>query len=98
MRSIKDSIIFWNPMDEGLEPIVIRPLKPWGINKNFPYRSSWGGCNKEIFDCEDFEKRKALIFINAMHFIISSGIDPIDVHNALLGLEEYYDGCSDEIV
>lgn len=87
--SIQDLIIFWNPLEEGLPCIAIRPLKPWGINKHFPYRSSWGGCNTEISKEESFEKRKALLLLKKKHFIVHGKCDRTEVHEALSRITEY---------
>lgn len=42
----------------------------------------------------DFETRKKIVFIEAMHLIVRDGCDPLAVHRALLGLNEYRDGCA----
>jgi hypothetical protein len=93
MISIKDAVIVWNYEKDDIE------VQPLLFYKKNPRTStySWGGCNSEIWKQEDFEKRKALVFINAIHFIIAYKISPEAVHNALLEIEEYYDGCNEEI-
>ena len=45
----------------------------------------------------NFEQRKAVIFIEAMHLIVRDGIEPKKLHAVLLGLEEYRDGCSPDM-
>ena len=44
-----------------------------------------------------FEQRKAKVFIEAAHLIVRDGCDPASVHFALLGLEEYRDGCAPDM-
>lgn len=44
----------------------------------------------------DFETRKKIVFIEAMHLIVRDKCDPLAVHSALLGLAEYRDGLSDD--
>ena len=45
----------------------------------------------------NFEKRKALVFIEAMHAIIRDGVDPAAVHRALWPLDEYRAGLSPDV-
>jgi hypothetical protein len=44
----------------------------------------------------DFEERKARVFIQAVHLIVRDRCDPLAVHRALLGLEEYQDGLAED--
>jgi hypothetical protein len=44
-----------------------------------------------------FEERKALVFVEAMHLIVRDKVEPMAVHNALLGLAEYRNGCADDM-
>ena len=43
------------------------------------------------------KERKMMVFITAMHLIVRDKCDPMAVHQALLGLEEYVDGCADDM-
>jgi hypothetical protein len=43
------------------------------------------------------EQRKTHAFVTAMHLIVRDGCDPAAVHEALLCVEEYRDGCSDDM-
>ena len=45
-----------------------------------------------------FETTKSQLFINAMHLVVRDGCCPIAVHNKFLELEEYRDGCSDDML
>jgi hypothetical protein len=44
-----------------------------------------------------FEQRKTKVFINAMHMIVRDKCDPEVVHRVLSELEEYQDGCADDM-
>jgi hypothetical protein len=93
-KSIKDCIICWNRDKNDIEVQDIEFYK----KSPRTHQSSWGGCNSEIFNEDDFDKRKALIFINAMHIIINYGVDAIAVHKALVAIDEYEHGCSDDLL
>lgn len=54
------------------------------------------GCYTDIQKMS-FSRRKMMVFIEAMHLIIRDKCNPMAVHNALLELQEYRDGCSDDI-
>jgi len=54
-------------------------------------------CNSE-FHKMSFEQRKAQVFIESMHLIIRDKVDPMAVHKTLLRLEEYRDGCADDMI
>jgi hypothetical protein len=53
-------------------------------------------CYKHIRE-KTFEERKTVVFVEAMHLIIRDGCNPQAVHNALIHLEEYRDGCSGDM-
>jgi hypothetical protein len=38
-----------------------------------------------------------MVFINAMHMIVRDKCDPAVVHHVLSELDEYKDGCSDDM-
>jgi len=38
-----------------------------------------------------------IVFVEAMHLIVRDRCDPQAVHRALLGLDEYRSGCSDDM-
>jgi hypothetical protein len=40
---------------------------------------------------------KMMVFIDAIHIIVREKIDPMTVHNALLAIDEYVDGCADDM-
>jgi len=45
----------------------------------------------------DARIRKMIVFVEAMHLIVRDRCDPQAVHRALLGLDEYRSGCSDDM-
>ena len=96
MISILESVICW---DYETKKIEVQRLDFYRAMPR-TMQSSWGACNSEISKLKgasNFEKRKALVFINAIHFIVAYGLNPIVVHNVLLDIIEYKDGCSSEI-
>lgn len=44
-----------------------------------------------------FEQRKTTVFIEAIHMIVRDKCDPMAVHFALCGLDEYRDGLADDV-
>ena len=73
--------------------------------KLVPWPDVVGESNEYDFSClapwthvrqADFETRKKIVFIEAMHLIVRDKCDPLAVHSALLGLAEYRDGLSDD--
>ena len=84
----KDSLLLWSPKT-GESKVV-----PRGHGKKYPHLGSSSlGCYARVRDA-DFETRKTFVFIEAMHLIIRDGVDPKQLHNELMKLEEYRDGCS----
>lgn len=67
-----------------------------GLQDKLGLSMSWRACNFYLHDLP-FEVRKCEVFIKAVHLIVRDGCDPGAVHQALLGLEEYEDGCSDDM-
>jgi hypothetical protein len=89
MRSAKTVMLCWNPDSDQVALIDL--ADPYNLSKEysrktFAYFSGFRKCS--------FEKRKAQLFIEAMHLIIRDGCSPEAVHKALLELEEYRDGLA----
>jgi hypothetical protein len=89
MRSAKTTILCWNPDSDEVA------LFAWPDTNQLSrhYKRTSLACFSG-FSESSFEKRKAQIFIEAMHLIIRDGCSPAAVHNALLGLKEYRDGLA----
>ncbi|MBC17055.1 MAG: hypothetical protein CL942_08390 [Desulfovibrio sp.] len=80
-------MLCWNP---GIDEIA---LVPWPDETmiSAKYLSACLANHAHVQEM-DFEQRKTLIFIEAMHMIIRDKCDPMAVHKTLCGLEEYRDG------
>jgi len=88
-----NSMVCWNP---GTDQVKIVPWPDYG-RLSQGYQCTGLGCYLHVQKM-NFESRKAMAFITAMHIIIQSECDPKSVHNAFLSLEEYCDGCSDDML
>lgn len=80
-------------------------LHPWPDNRDDLGRKeketgkhymTGGACYTAIHKMS-FEKRKMHVFIEAIHMIVRDECDPIAVHKALLGLDEYNDGLAADV-
>lgn len=83
----KETMFCWKPGTADVK--LIR--WPDSIGKSRGYYTSLA-CFCDVQEMS-FALRKAQIFIDAMHAIVRDKCDPLAVHNALLGLKEYCDGC-----
>jgi len=90
--SIKHCFVAWNP---GTDQVALIGHPDYS-GRCGPYVMTWGACNSYIHDL-DFESRKKMVFIEAMHMIVRDKCDPQAVHKVLLDLEEYIDGCADDM-
>jgi hypothetical protein len=103
MRSVKDTMICWTPPDWPSEDKrYVRGevgLYPWPdkTRQSDRYAMTGGATYSHIHQQRSFEKRKTETLIAAIHMIVRDGCDPQKVHQALLGLEEYLDACSDDM-
>jgi hypothetical protein len=88
LKSIKDLVILWNPIKEGLPEIVVIPLKEWINDLTIPYVSSWGGCNAEIMNEESKEKIAKLLKKRASYLVYKCRIPKQVVHTAFKGIAE----------
>lgn len=88
----KKSMICWDADGNRVRRV------PWPdqIGLSDDYDFCIGACDY-VFQKADFEKRKGLLYINAMHMIVRDGCDPVAVHKAMLGFDEYRDGLSDDM-
>jgi hypothetical protein len=88
----KESMICWDADGQRVRRV------PWPdvIGLSDDYDFTIGACD-DVFQKANFEKRKALLFINAMHMIVRDNCDPMAVHKAMLGFDEYLDGLSDDM-
>ena len=92
MRSAKDSMICWNP---GTDQVAIVP-HPDRQGLSDKYLMTGLGAYKHVKEAT-FEDRKTIAFIEAVHLIIRDGCEPHAVHQAMMKLEEYRDGCADDM-
>ena len=92
MKSAKTTMLCWNPHSDEVA------LFAWPDIQQLSrlYKRTSLACFTE-FRKRNFEKRKAQIFIEAMHLIVRDGCSPAAVHKALLGLEEYQDGLAEDM-
>lgn len=80
----KNAMFCWNP---GTDQAAVIPLPDHGrLSKQ--YRISTLGC---------FTNVQKMPFPIRKDAIIRDRVDPDAVHNALLNLQEYRDGCSDDM-
>jgi len=90
MKSAK-AMIAWNPNTNEIK------VGPWpdstGWSKNYSMTS--GACYLSRHRKPNIWKM--MNFIDAIHIIIRDKVDPMAVHNAMLVLDEYVDGCSDDM-
>lgn len=84
-------MICWRP-ETGEMKLVTWPDKQ-GLSRGW---STHGACWHEIRH-DSFHNRKCRVFIEAMHLIVRDGLDAKKLHEMLLALEEYRDGCSDDM-
>ena len=92
LLSSKDVMLCWTPRTRDVA--LIRWPDESGANRN--YERSALACFSD-FRKLSFEKRKAQIFIQALHLIVRDGCPSDAVHTALLGLEEYVDALADDM-
>ena len=89
MMNLTNAMICWNP---GTAQVA---LVAWpdsiGVSRQY---SHTGGAAYRVVREAPFEERKASAYIEAMHLIVRDRVEPMAVHRAFLGLEEYVDGLS----
>ena len=83
----------WNPGTDQVE------VGPWPNDTGWgkKYKMSGLACYSHVKQM-DFEQRKTIVFIEAVHLIVGDRCDPLAVHRALLNLEEYQDGLADDLL
>lgn len=99
MASIKDSIIHWTPKDASGHPMAGKvAITPLGYETKPKHSMTWGGCWSWMHD-KDLQPGvlKAACFVEAMHLIVRDGVDPQKVHEVFMQVDEYRDGCSDDM-
>ena len=87
-KSIKNYMVIWK--DGGFVELERWPAR--GPSKG----KSWGACYASLQEAS-FEERKKAAFIQAVHMIVRDKCDPALVHRVLSELEEYQDGCADDM-
>ena len=92
MKSVKNMMLCWNP---GTSEVDVVPW-PDKIRLSDKYQMSTLACNEHMRKAPRRD-RKTYAFIEAMVLIIRDECDPMAVHKALLNLEEYKDGCPDDM-
>ena len=92
MATATEVMLCWTP---GTAEVALIPWPDYARASD-RYRSSTLACWDYVRQ-SDFRQRKLIVFMEAMHLIVRDGVPPQAVHEALLGLEEYRDGCSDDM-
>lgn len=109
VRLALESMVAWTPRSTGKEwfggrnlhedtegMIVVGPWPDkWGWSDE--YRNTTGACYT-VWHRLDWEGRKGILFIEAMHIATFSEIDPLTISRAMCGIAEYVDWCSNEIL
>jgi hypothetical protein len=91
-RSAKEVMLCWNP---GTAQVALVAW-PDPVRASGAYQSSALACYSAVQKMTP-EQLKVTCFIEAMHLIVRDGCDPVAVHQALLGVSEYVDGCADDM-
>jgi hypothetical protein len=86
-------MLYWNPGKPEELKLVPYPDDMALSLKHREYQSSALGCDTDVQEM-NFNDRKRHVFILAAHLIIRDGMDPQKVHEVLLPLDEYRDGCA----
>ncbi len=89
----KNHMLCWTPKTSNVA-LVEWPDK---FGRSLQYRSTALACYSNIQKM-NFEQRKTMVFITAMHLIVRDGCPANVVHNVLLDLDEYRDGCADDML
>jgi len=92
-KSIKEYMIIWT--GDGRVGLQKWPARGQRLFKG-AFESSWGACCMEVQEA-NFEQCKTMVFINAMRMIVRDKCDPEVVHRVLSELEEYQDGCAEDM-
>ena len=93
--SADKAILCWNPGTSKVRVFEFPPIDGnYGRWSNYEMTTL---ADSACFRKMTFEQRKAAVFIEAMHLIVRDKCDPFAVHNALLDLQEYRDGCSSDM-
>lgn len=95
MRSIRNSIIYW---DLRSKEFLVGPFpesSEW-VDMYLMHRT-WGGCNAEVRNAMSNEEAKAFLLAQIPHWVIRDGIDIEDIHAALWDIEEYRSAMSDDM-
>jgi hypothetical protein len=87
-----DVMLCWNPNSADVA------LVPWPDRegRSDRYLMTTLACNLDLHR-RGFERRKLIVFIEAMHLIVRDGVDPVALHRTLLALDEYRDGCAPDM-
>lgn len=88
----RNMMICWNA-NGGEVALIQHPDKKGDSDQYF---FSALACNSD-FKKLDFEERKKIIFIEAMHMIVRDKVDAMKLHSVLLALDEYRDGCAEDM-
>lgn len=88
-----NTMLVWNPGTSDVKLVAW----PDSDGRSYNFVMSSLACYSHFREAS-FEQRKCLVFIEAMHLIVRDRCDPVAVHNALLDLEEYRDGCADDML
>ena len=90
---IEKAMILWNTKSEGGQ---IKVVDHPGRGRDRQLLSSGGACYAYWREMTT-EQRKAQLMVEAWHIVVRDGLDPMDVHRALMVVPEYRDMMSGDM-
>lgn len=91
MPSIKELMIAYNPGGQI-------KVGPWPDKTHWSddYSFTTGACYSAVRKM-NAEQLKTFCFIEAVHIIVRDRVNPMAVHWAFMDIDEYQDGCADDM-
>lgn len=91
---VTNRILYWNPGEPN--SVCLSPYPDPNYTANKRYQSCSLACYTNMREAT-FEERKLYAFITAMHLIVRDGMNPQKVHEVFFELDEYKDGCAEDM-
>ena len=91
--SAKEVMLCWNPHTDQVRLVEY----PDRENQSGNYECTALACYSYTREAS-VDQLKTICFIEAMHLIIRDKCDPMSVHNTMLKVREYRDGCANDMI
>ena len=93
---LTNSVVLWNTVCDDSPPIIVTHWPDYD-SLAYGFQSSWGACDREV-NRASFQERKEMLCAYFFRWLLRDEIPALELHQSLIGLNEYREMLSDDVL